>query len=116
MMIELGTKVVSKKTGYPATGTVVGIIEPSFHLERSGAKPEQYKRWNELYPDWLEFPCYIVKFPQCIPTVTKQEFKLGWEHEHQCQLDDYELDVLYKYTVAKQFSAMYPENDLEIED
>lgn len=108
--MKIGDTVVSKKTGLPAAGTVVGTVEPEFFL---GMFPGEYKKWNRLYPDWASPTKRVifVRFNSPQKNVTFEEFK---DRYINSDISEVELDVLYKWTVPLAKNASYPEDDLEV--
>ena len=108
--MKIGDTVISKKTGLPASGTVVAILEPEFFL---GLMPGKYERWNELYPNWCDDDKRVVfvRFNSPQKNLAFEEFALRYKHYH-ISLD--ELKVLYEWTIPLTKNASYPEDDLEV--
>jgi hypothetical protein len=107
MRFPVGTRVVSKRTGPPASGTVMGCILGSFDsLYHKQALPSHpgFSTWNTLYPDWADKLVYEVKYDQWQRTISWEEYQKfypGLPFE------------LYDATTPFQASALFPEDDLE---
>jgi hypothetical protein len=104
---QLGSKVTSKKTGLPMTGYVVGICMPiMFGLMRGVCTQvelfDEYPRWTDLYPDWVNKPVYTVSFNSPMRTVNLEEY-----HKYGGSDGGYE-------NLPKAIMAGYPEDDLEL--
>jgi hypothetical protein len=95
MGIALGKRAISKRTGLPQTGYVVGLVHPNY-VEEVLLGP--FLRWNELYPDWKEYPVYILRFDLPSKPLSREEF-VGTDEE-------YESVPEFRY-------SYYPFNDLE---
>lgn len=107
-MFNIGDKVVSKKTGQPVYGTVVGICTSDFFINT-----RKYGNvttvWEKLYPSWREKCVCSVKFDNPITPISFQELK----EQSDPGLSDEILNYLYsKY--PKAWVAEYPEEDLEL--
>ena len=113
--IKLGDTVISKQTGLPMAGKVMGIMYADFYraLTRNQFKCS-YERWTELYPLWEEKTIIMVLFSSPIKNLTFEEYIKGYRKTVENDIADDELQVLYKYTVPETISAYYPEEDVEV--
>ncbi len=109
-MFTLGTKVISKKTGLPMTGTIVGTMAPIAYLywQKWNLKNSDFKmhRWDELYPDWQEKPLFFVYFDNPAKNCTRKEFE---KYDPQY----YPKGMTYE-EVPLVVVAVYPSDDLEL--
>jgi hypothetical protein len=99
----IGQRVMSKKTGYPAVGTIVGITHPLLWHIQNGKS--QY--WTSVYNDWSYKFIYTVMFDKKVPVCTREEFSFGYDS--LCPEFYYQAQVQYSMFIA------YPEDDLEVE-
>jgi hypothetical protein len=101
---SLGNKVTSKKTGFPAVGTIIGVLDGLFW-----ATNHPSARWDELYPNWFMRPVYYVLYEKPQKHVTYEEFILGREQhaEHPILKMQYQL-------LPVQNPVVYCEEDLEL--
>jgi hypothetical protein len=111
--MHLGSNVISKHTGLPAYGTVVGFMTAPFYCHSKNVGPNDFQRWNDLYPDWFLKPVVIVEFNEPQKALTFEEYKLGFPPE--MEVTEEEMKTLYKF-VQKQLLAAYPIDDLDVLD
>lgn len=111
-MFKLGDQVVSKRTGYPGTGEVCGIVAAGLYHATTQKSLDSYGCWNDLYPDWIEKPIVYVRFEESRKTVTKEEFAKYLPEG----LKQYDLDTLYAFQVPVTNVIAYPIEDLELFD
>jgi len=121
-MFNIGDKVVSKKTGLPAIGTVVGILTASIycHISRltilsnkqvvNGQGESCFITWNKLYPDWTEHMVYFLKLPQPQRTYSFAEFLTVLPADLDLEI----AKKIYKERVGEADLIAYPEADLEL--
>jgi hypothetical protein len=100
MGIALGQRAISKRTGLPQTGYVVGLVHPNYVQE---VLLGPFSRWNELYPDWKENPVYILRLDQPSKPVTREEFV---SQNPDAADGEYESIPEFRY-------SYYPFDDLE---
>ncbi len=106
--MNLGDVVVSKKTGYPASGTVAGMVVAPMYM--AGRDQSYFSTWNELYPDWTEKPIVYVVFEEARRTVTFEEF-IHYMPESMKNLDP---KTLYETHIPTARIMAYPVDDLEL--
>lgn len=107
---KIGQKVISKKTGLPVIGVVVGVMDAVFWASINKAN---MPRWDKLYPAWKEgYICYVL-FKEPMKNMSFAEWK---EDFSDTDISLEELRILYKYTCKKTHSCVYPLEDLEWED
>jgi len=111
-MFKLGDQVVSKKTGYPGSGEVCGIVRAGMYVATTGKALEHFGCWNDQYPDWAEKEIVYVKFHESRKTVTKEEFAKYLPEAYE----EYDLDTLYAFQVPFVNVIAYPIEDLEYLD
>ena len=109
--MNLGSEVISKRTGLPAYGTIVGIMDSDFYLNSKAPQGANYSRWDELYPNWKEKPVMFVYFKEPQKTLAFEEYAKGFE-THQVEATLEEMKTLYKF-LPKAPVAAYPIDDLE---
>jgi len=113
---RVGDRVISKKTGLPASGTIINVQYAKyyrFEFYRAG-KPdplETHQLWNELYPDWGENNVYIINMDEPMVPLTYEEYKKSWVQNNGETKDEI---IRYAYNnIPKQNFIVYPEEDLE---
>lgn len=105
-------KVVSKKTGFPGVGEVVGIsvagwyygIQVSMVSEEN--RDKVCSRWFEAYPNWLHYPLVTVFYTEPRKTLTWEEYASVAPNPSQFEYE----------AIPKTQSIMYPIEDLELFD
>ena len=106
--MNIGDSVMSKKTGFPASGTVAGLVVAPMYI--GGRDISMFTRWNILYPDWTDKPIVYVVFAEAIRTATFEEF-LEYLPENMKQYDPH---TLYETQVPSTNMIAYPIDDLEV--
>lgn len=110
-MFKLGDQVTSKRTGYPGVGEVCGIVRAGLYHASAGNRPlEDYRCWNDLYPDWYEKPIVYVRFEEVRRTVTFEEF---CKYLPDDRYNDYDLKTIYALKIPQTNIIAYPIEDLE---
>lgn len=116
-IIGLGAKVVSKKTGLPAIGFIMGHVHPKVWAASTGRAPEDMHRWNECYPGWEEKLLYHVLYqePQ-LPFSYKEFIASIQKAEMQTLVHSMSEDELKQYyqRQPRVGSAMFPMDDVEL--
>ena len=115
--MNINDTVITKKTGYPASGIVVGIIRSDYYLHQVGQPDTSlFNRWNNLYPDWFDKSIVYVLFEEAIPPVTFEEYVEGMPEDHKKYVEEHHLDVrtLYETQVTPRKVIAYPIDDLEV--
>ena len=113
MKFELGDKVVSKKTGYPGSGEVCGVVYAAMYVATTKKELKDFECWNDLYPDWHEKHIVYVRFDEPRRTVTFEEFcRYMPEHKY----DGYDLQTIYAFSIPYTNVIAYPIEDLEFFD
>jgi len=109
-------KVVSKKTGYPGVGIVVGHMIGEFYLFSTKRPVETYCLWNSLYPDWRYKNVVTIFFEEARKTTTMDEVKFDLKNNLTHKDKFYtEQDIQNIYDgIPKSNMAAYPIDDLEI--
>lgn len=110
MKFDLYEKVVSKKTGLPMTGTILGVMHPSlmgaqYYFRTVEECKEGFPAWTELYPEWTKKMIYTILFDTPSRTMSFEEF-LEQNDEGVTKFD-------YHEKVPIRYCAAYPEDDLE---
>lgn len=108
--MKIGNDVISKKTGLPASGVVVGLVTGEFYLGITRRPVETFVKWNQLYPEWVEKSIIYVKLSSPQKSMSFEEFK---EYSDPSITED-KLKVLYDYQVPLSPHIAYPEDDLEV--
>jgi len=109
---SIGDWVVSRKTGFPGKGLIVGVLaaKPILynkqHITGSG-----YEIWDKIYPGWEETFIYYVWYSKLRKPLTIEEY-LEYKQEN---VTDYEIREQYKQIKQVQMIS-YPEDDLEFFD
>ena len=109
-MIRLGDKVVSRKTGYPGSGEVCGIVYAGLYVATTQKKMEDFGCWNDLYPDWTDKTIVYVRFEEPRKTVTKEEYAKYLPEGYE----KYDLETLYAFQIPFTNVIGYPVDDLEL--
>jgi len=109
MSFCFGQKVVSKKTGLPTIGTIVGITEGYFYEEHLESMKglHNFKQWYLLYPNWPTRYVYTVRFSSRQRNLTYEEWCRSlpaWANPTR---------QTYEKLILEQVGATYPEEDLE---
>lgn len=106
-MFKLGDRVISKKTGFPVTGRVVGFLDARAYLYQMQwimrNNDFKMKRWDELYPDWQDKLIVYVYLDQPTKPVTEEEFRKTNDNPN----------MIYS-NVREQILISYPLDDLEL--
>jgi len=110
MNFQINDRVVSKKTGLPAVGTIHSLMTVEMWLGRQG-KTEVPQRWIDLYPDCGDKLIIGVKFDSPQKPVTLAEYCSGDQNGHSKVF----LEEAYRY-LPNTICAEYPEDDLEFLD
>lgn len=104
---KIKDRVMTKRLGFPAIGTVVGIL-PTFIM--AGQRPITSILWDKLYPSWDKgFVINVVLDDEQKP-YTFEEFK---ELAKPDLSDDF-LKESYRKEVPLIINNMYPMDDLEL--
>lgn len=109
--MKIGDKVITKQTGLPASGTVVGIMIAPIYSAKMGS---DYTRWSELYPDWIDKEVVFVAFEKPQKPMTMQEYVESFSDEFRESVPSEHFEVLYKYNIPDAKFVAYPIDDLEI--
>ena len=106
--MNLGTKVVTRKTGLPGSGIVCAVMTADVYLEITRRAIEDHHVWTKFYPGWLNNEVAIVKFTQPQKTCSLQEIR---EQNPGCS----KSEIMETYSrVPMSALSMYPVEDLEI--
>ena len=103
----IGQRVCSRKTGLPATGTVMGIVYAHFFIVQNPMRLSAY--WTELYPDWFNKRVITVKFDSPTRPVNIFEFCKSSGSDPSSDM----TKEVYEYHVNPCMYSNYPEEDLE---
>lgn len=111
--MKIGDKVVTRKTGQPGTGVIIGVFAPEFVKSQGHALS-----WDNLYPDWSEKPVYLVKFDRPQKPLSFDEYIEDVTAKYQSigqpmPPEDF-LEMEYLNNVPFVKTATYPADDLEI--
>ena len=106
--MNIDDKVMSKKTGFPASGTVVAILKPEVWMKLENRDTSKYTVWNNLYPDWHTKLLIIVKFNEPQKNMTFEELLASFPDADVDRLKEY-----YDYELPLTEAAVYPIDDLE---
>lgn len=62
--VKIKDRAYLKNTGIRADGTIIGIIDSIIYNSLFNEKwqTEPAKRWNKLYPDWMQKPVVMFQF------------------------------------------------------
>lgn len=69
MKFKLGDRITLQKTGIPAVGSVVGIMDARFTSNYNSSCV-----WDILYPDWREKPIIYMKYDTPQKNLTINEY------------------------------------------
>lgn len=115
--IYLGSEVVSKKTGFPGVGRVIGIYLAGGYkfISERAIGPHEFTRWDTLYPNWISGLVFIVYYEKARKTLTWDEWQTGYDAlpEERKILSKYQLKEEYDKLPMMQVVA-YPHEDLEL--
>ncbi len=106
--MKLGDTVISKQTGYPASGVVIGLVVAPLYIGQKDVS--LFYKWNDIYPDWTSKPIVYVWFKEPIRTMTFEEYM---EHLPE-EMKQYDAKTLYEMNVVKTSTVAYPIDDLEV--
>jgi len=124
-MMNIGDRVISKKTGPVAQSTIYAIFSAHAWKAIQLAKGKsEITRWDELYPNWYEEGklVYLSLFDEPVKIVSYQEYCDNLESN----LDPFLVELrkvpsLYKLFLERQYELQpevyelsYPEDDLEL--
>jgi len=103
-------RVVSKQTGLPGVGRVAGVCNAVAYFNNiSAANPKlSFRRWDELYSDWIDKYVYYVYYDKPRKTLSKEELSVHYDREW-----DEELEEVYN-KLPEYHMAVYVEDDLEL--
>ena len=108
--MDIGDRVVSRQTGLPGVGEVVGIVSYEFFI--STRKNYQGPHlWDNIYCNWRNEYVIYVGYEEPRHYLSFDEFMSGCPVEN---ISTNELKVLYKYSEKTQLIT-YPIADLELE-
>ena len=119
-------RVVSRKTGLPAIGYVIGMLPAYIYAGMIGARVGFSKRdecvkilrddgspaftiWDDLYPDWAKKPIIFVELSEQQKSVSFEEFK-SFAPDN---IAEEQLKESYDARVTTTNIITYPEDDLE---
>ena len=109
MMFKIGDIVVSRQTGLPAIGKVIGIFDPIYFLVSQ--QKTDIILWNKLYSDWKTKSVVMIKFNSPQRQLSFDEYmSLPRSSE---EISEEVLEEAYDSMPAVPYSA-YPEDDLEL--
>lgn len=140
---HIGDTVMSRKTGLPSMGEVIGIVTGPLFVDmhqgqiiwksKEQGVPEEdlepddclfivthrrdqhmmmYKRWSDLYPQWMWSPIAYVRFDQPQKNMSFDEFVESFPKDDMPS--DEALRELYKREVPATNIVAYPVEDLEV--
>ncbi len=122
--VELGTRVVGKRTGAMVPSTVVAIMtyEAFINLLRTGS---DLTKWDSLYPDWPTKQVIVTKFDEPTQNISFFEFKSMIESMDDVEFINemredknkkiYKKFIEYQYSMQpKAMSVAYPIDDVDI--
>jgi len=108
--MNIGDKVVTKRTGFPACGVIRSFFEPGVFEDFIGRFYElneySFVVWDELYPDWREkrvvkvafdepiLPIRFDEFLKIKPNYTFEEARIYHQHLFRLSLLCYPIDDL----------------------
>lgn len=114
--VQLGTKVTSKKTGFPGFGIVVRIELADFYISmatQGSMDLSCFHTWNKLYPNWTQKPLFMVYFDEERKPLTMEEFKNSRVVSQWHDTFEYELQEQYN-NIPNTKILMFPMDDLEV--
>ncbi len=114
--IQLGSMVTSKKTGFPGFGQIVEIALASYYKFVGKTVGREYRRWDELYPDWDKKVICTVMFREPRKSFTWEEYIDSYKYaiENGCEeKSEFELKEIYDSFPLTQLIT-YPVDDLEL--
>jgi len=130
-IFSVGDKVVSKKTGLPAMGRVIGSLPSYIYGSIMGAgcrfssetqeimicypNGGGFATWNKLYPDWPKKYVIFVELPAAQLSMSFEEFCDSYSdyfEEKEYSLDEIKESYREHGVTTKLIS--YPEDDLEL--
>ena len=105
-------KVVSKKTGFPGVGLVVGHLFAKIYSNMIGKTDNEMYRCCELYPNWMHKMLVGVLYDTPRRPLTLDELRLEPKYDNIT-----EAELLDVYNSIPEVSLIYyPIDDLEIFD
>lgn len=105
---NFGDTVISKKTGLPMSGTVIGMAGP----EMGQYSTQSFPRWDELYPSWKDKSIYYIKYKTPQKQCTFEEFCNGMQ-QYYGFIEMQDLEEKYKELPPINIVS-FPEDDLEL--
>ena len=111
-MFKLGDQVVSRKTGYPGSGEVCGLVYAKMYVATTRREMKDFGCWNDQYPDWADKEIIYVRYEEPRRTVTKEEYAKYLPEG----FEEYDLDTLYAFQIPFTNIIAYPIEDLEYLD
>ena len=111
-MLLVNQKVISKKTGLPAVGQIIGMLPATVFLSyyRNG-KDFDNPTWDDLYPDWREKYVYYVRLNEPMVPCNPAEFERLPDKAKKSG----KKIIKYKEQVRSDL-VVYVEDDLEVFD
>lgn len=115
-LLIIGTKVSSKKTGFPGVGYIVGVLTPNLYCGWNRMTItdaiDSLGRWTEIYPNWYKDPVVVVFYETPRKTVTLEEAKKfgasyeDWDNYPMSQYIAYPIDDLTPFEVEEKIEEV----------
>lgn len=112
---SIGDRVMTKKLGLPAIGTVFGVLDPETYLAAAilSGRDMSNTIWDNVCQDWKTQPVYYIKFSEPQRSLSFEEYKeyleqKGFRHSNA------EWKAYYLKECSPVLLTSHPEDDLDL--